>query len=95
MPAIHELVNAHGFAVIEDCVQAHGARIHGQSVGIFGDVAAWSVCQDKILTTAGDGVMVTTNRTDLWDAMWAFKDHGKTQQAVYGREHSPASQVLV
>jgi dTDP-4-amino-4,6-dideoxygalactose transaminase len=41
MPAIHELVHAHGFAVIEDCLQAHGARIHGQSVGSFGDVAAW------------------------------------------------------
>ncbi len=64
---------------------------HGESVGSFGDVAAWSVCQDKILTTAGDGVMVTTNRTDLWDAMWALKDYGKTHEAVYGREHSPAS----
>ncbi|WP_254988944.1 DegT/DnrJ/EryC1/StrS family aminotransferase [Cyanobium sp. ATX 6E8] len=64
---------AHGIAVIEDCAQAHGARIHGQSVGSFGDVAAWSFCQDKILTTAGEGGMVTTNRADLWDAMWAFK----------------------
>jgi dTDP-4-amino-4,6-dideoxygalactose transaminase len=57
-------------------------------------VAAWSVCQDKILTTAGDGVMVTTNRTDLWDAMWAFKDHCKTQEAVFGREYPPGFRWL-
>jgi len=87
MPAICDLARAHGLAVIEDCAQAHGARIHGQSVGSFGEVAAWSFCQDKILTTAGEGGMVTTSRPDLWDAMWAFKDHGKTQEAVFGREH--------
>jgi len=87
MPAICDLARAHGIAVIEDCAQAHGARIHGQSVGSFGDVAAWSFCQDKILTTAGEGGMVTTSRPELWDAMWAFKDHGKTHEAVFGREH--------
>ena len=94
MPAILELARAHDIAVIEDCAQAHGARIHGQSVGSFGDVAAWSFCQDKILTTAGEGGMVTTNRADLWDAIWAFKDHGKTQEAVYGREHLPGFRWL-
>jgi len=89
MPAICDLARAHSIAVLEDCAQAHGARIHGQSVGSFGDVAAWSFCQDKILTTAGEGGMVTTSRPELWDAMWAFKDHGKTQEAVFGREHPP------
>jgi dTDP-4-amino-4,6-dideoxygalactose transaminase len=94
MPAILELACAHGIAVIEDCAQAHGARIHGHSVGSYGDVAAWSFCQDKILTTAGEGGMVTTHRADLWDAMWAFKDHGKTHEAVYGREHPPGFRWL-
>jgi dTDP-4-amino-4,6-dideoxygalactose transaminase len=84
MPAILELARVHGIAVIEDCAQAHGARIHGQSVGSFGDVAAWSFCQDKILTTAGEGGMVTTHRADLWDAMWAFKHHGKTLRRLSG-----------
>jgi len=87
LPAICDLARAHGIAVIEDCAQAHGARIHGQSVGSYGDVAAWSFCQDKILTTAGEGGMVSTSRPELWDAMWAFKDHGKTHEAVFGREH--------
>lgn len=89
MEAICDLARVHGIAVIEDCAQAHGARINGQSVGSFGDVAAWSFCQDKILTTAGEGGMVSTSSSELWDAMWAFKDHGKTQQAVFGREHPP------
>jgi dTDP-4-amino-4,6-dideoxygalactose transaminase len=94
MLAILELARAHGIAVIEDCAQSHGARIHGQSVGSFGDVAAWSFCQDKILSTAGEGGMITTNCADLWDAMWAFKDHGKTQDAVYRREHPPGFRWL-
>jgi dTDP-4-amino-4,6-dideoxygalactose transaminase len=94
MPAICNLARAHGIAVIEDCAQAHGARINGQSVGSFGDVAAWSFCQDKILTTAGEGGMVTTSRPELWDAMWAFKDHGKTHEAVFGREHPPGFRWL-
>lgn len=94
MPAICDLARAHGIAVIEDCAQAHGARINGQSVGSFGDVAAWSFCQDKIISTGGEGGMVTTSRDDLWDAMWAFKDHGKTHEAVFGREHPPGFRWL-
>jgi len=89
MPAISDVARTHGLSVIEDCAQAHGARIHGQPVGSFGDVAAWSFCQDKILTTAGEGGMVSTSGPELWDVMWAFKDHGKTQEAVFGREHPP------
>ena len=87
MPAICDLARSHGIFVIEDCAQSHGARIFGQSVGSFGDVAAWSFCQDKIMTTAGEGGMVSTSRPELWDAIWSFKDHGKTPEAVFGREH--------
>ena len=94
IPAICDLARAHGIPVIEDCAQAHGARINGQSVGSFGDVAAWSFCQDKILTTAGEGGMVSTSRPELWDAIWAFKDHGKTHKAVFEREHPPGFRWL-
>ena len=94
MPAICDLARAHGIAVIEDCAQAHGARINGQSVGSFGDVAAWSFCQDKIMTAAGEGGMVNTSRSELWDVMWSFKDHGKTHEAVFGHIHSPGFRWL-
>ena len=94
MPAICDLARAYGIAVVEDCAQAHGARINGQSVGSFGDVAAWSFCQDKIMTTAGEGGMVNTSRSELWDAMWSFKDHGKTHHAVFCRDHPPGFRWL-
>ena len=94
LPAICDLARAHNIPVIEDCAQAHGALINGQSVGSFGDVAAWSFCQDKIITTAGEGGMVSTSCPELWNVMWSFKDHGKTHQAVFGRDHPPGFRWL-
>ena len=87
MPSICNLAHSYGLLVIEDCAQAHGARINGKAVGSFGDVSAWSFCQDKIMTTAGEGGMVVTSRRDLWDTMWSYKDHGKTYEAVFERDH--------
>ncbi len=89
MDAIMALAKTHDLAVIEDCAQAHGAQVGGRSVGSLGHVGAWSFCQDKIMTTAGEGGMVTTNDPALWSAMWSFKDHGKSWEAVYEREHAP------
>lgn len=89
MDPIMDLANRHGFAVIEDCAQAHGARYKGRSVGSIGHVGAWSFCQDKIITTGGEGGMVTTSDRQLWSRMWSFKDHGKSWEAVYEREHAP------
>ena len=94
MPEICDLANSHGISVIEDCAQAHGARINSQSVGNFGDVSAWSFCQDKIMSTGGEGGMVNTSRPELWDVMWSFKDHGKTQQALSAQQHSPGFRWL-
>ena len=87
MPAIMRLARQHGLKVIEDCAQAHGARIDGQLVGSFGDVAAFSFCQDKIITTAGEGGMLLTDDRDLWSAAWSFKDHGKSWDRVYADDH--------
>lgn len=87
MDPIMDLAHRHGFKIIEDCAQAHGARYKGRSVGSFGDVGAWSFCQDKIITTGGEGGMVTTNDDELWSRMWSFKDHGKSWEAVYNRNH--------
>lgn len=91
---IMTLANKHGLKVIEDCAQAHGARYKGRSVGSIGHVGAWSFCQDKIMTTAGEGGMITTNDEDLWKKMWAYKDHGKSWDAVYNKEHPPGYRWL-
>lgn len=89
MDPIMALAERHGIKVIEDCAQAHGARYKGRSVGSIGHVGAWSFCQDKIMTTGGEGGMVTTSDPALWSRMWSFKDHGKSWEAVYERAHPP------
>ncbi|OMG55217.1 aminotransferase [Azonexus hydrophilus] len=87
MDPIMALADRRGLKVIEDCAQAHGARYKGRPVGSIGHVGAWSFCQDKIMTTGGEGGMVTTQDEALWRTMWSYKDHGKSYQAVYEREH--------
>lgn len=89
MDPIMALARERGLKVVEDCAQAHGARYKGRSVGTIGHVGAWSFCQDKIMTTGGEGGMVTTNDRALWSRMWSYKDHGKSWEAVYERHHPP------
>lgn len=89
-----ELAEQHDLYVIEDCAQAHGATYKGRPVGSIGHIGAWSFCQDKIMTTGGEGGMVTTNDSALWRTMWALKDHGKSYEAVYEREHAPGFRWL-
>ena len=94
MDAIMDLSKKYGFYVIEDCAQAHGARYKGRSVGTIGHIGAWSFCQDKIMTTGGEGGMVTTNSKELWGRMWSYKDHGKSYDAVYNKQHPPGFRWL-
>lgn len=94
MDGFRALADEFGLYLIEDCAQAHGAKYKGRSVGTFGDVGCWSFCQDKIMTTGGEGGMVTTNNPALWSRMWSFKDHGKSWEAVYEREHPPGFRWL-
>lgn len=94
MDPIMELADEFGLMVIEDCAQAHGAHYKGRPVGSIGHIGAWSFCQDKIMTTGGEGGMVTTNDRQLWADMWAYKDHGKSWEAVYEREHAPGFRWL-
>ena len=87
MNEIMAIANELDLYVIEDCAQAHGAKYKGNPVGSIGHIGCWSFCQDKIMTTGGEGGMVTTNDESLWRKMWAYKDHGKSYEAVYEREH--------
>ena len=94
MDGIMALAEQHDLYVIEDCAQAHGATYKGRSVGSIGHIGAWSFCQDKIMTTGGEGGMVTTNDEALWRKMWAYKDHGKSYAAVYETQHPPGYRWL-
>jgi len=67
-----------GLLIVEDCSQAHGAKYKGNSVGSLGDIGCWSFCQDKIISTGGEGGMVTTNDETIWKKVWSYKDHGKS-----------------
>jgi dTDP-4-amino-4,6-dideoxygalactose transaminase len=87
MDEIMSIAKEHNLYVIEDCAQAHGAKYKDRSVGSIGHIGCWSFCQDKIMTTGGEGGMVTTNDASLWRIIWEYKDHGKSYEAVYEREH--------
>ena len=94
MDPIMQLAADKGLYVIEDCAQAHGAKYKGKSAGSIGHVAAWSFCQDKIMTTGGEGGMVTTNDETLWKKMWSYKDHGKNFDSIYNKQHPPGFRWL-
>jgi len=83
MSSIMKLSKKHNFFVIEDCAQAHGATYKGRSVGSIGHIGCWSFCQDKIMSTGGEGGMVTTNDKILWQKMWEYKDHGKSFKKIH------------
>lgn len=87
MDEIMDIANKFNLYVVEDCSQAHGAKYKGKSVGSIGNIGCWSFCQDKIMTTGGEGGMVTTNDKSLWSKMWSYKDHGKSYEAVYKKKH--------
>jgi len=94
MDPILQLARELNLKVVEDCAQAHGARYRGRPVGSMGDISAFSFCQDKIMTTGGEGGLVVTNDETLWERAWSFKDHGKSYDAVYRRQHPPGFRWL-
>ena len=94
MDPLLDLAKEYDLKVIEDCAQAHGATYKGRPVGSLGDVAAFSFCQDKIMTTGGEGGLLTTNDKAIWKKAWAYKDHGKNYDSVFHKEHPPGFRWL-
>jgi dTDP-4-amino-4,6-dideoxygalactose transaminase len=94
MDAIMQLARARNLWVIEDCAQAHGATYMGRQVGALGHVGSFSFCQDKIITTGGEGGLLTTNDPELWSKLWALKDHGKSYDACFNRQWPPGFRWL-
>lgn len=94
MAKIMDLANSRGIVVIEDCAQAHGATIGDVPVGAFGHIAAFSFCQDKIITTGGEGGLVALDDDGAWRTAWSYKDHGKDYETVFNVEHAPGFRWL-
>lgn len=94
MDGLMSLAKEHGLKVIEDCAQAHGAKYKGRLVGSIGDMSAFSFCQDKIISTTGEGGVLLLNDTEIYERLWAFKDHGKSYEAVYRKSHPPGFRWL-
>ena len=94
MDGILALAKERGLFVVEDCAQSVGARYRGRMTGSIGDIGAYSFCQDKIMTTGGEGGMLVTDSRELWEKAWAYKDHGKSYAAVFEREHAPGFRWL-
>ena len=90
MDKIVDLAKHYSIPIIEDCSQAHGAKINGRNVGSFGDIATWSFCQDKIITTGGEGGMLTTNNYEYFKKVWSFRDHGKSRELILKNAKSPS-----
>lgn len=94
MDGLMALADRHDLVVIEDSAQAHGALYKGRPVGGIGQVGVFSFCQDKIITTGGEGGMLVTNDVDLWKRAWSIKDHGKSYDTVFEKQHPPGFRWL-
>lgn len=89
MDEIMKIAKKYSLKVIEDCAQAHGALYKDRPVGSIGHIGCWSFCQDKIMTTGGEGGMLVTDDEEVWRIMWSYKDHGKSFSAVFEKNHPP------
>jgi dTDP-4-amino-4,6-dideoxygalactose transaminase len=94
MAPIMALAERHGLVVIEDCAQSHGAQIDGRPAGSFGHAAAFSFCQDKIISTAGEGGFTSFQDAARWEWAWSYKDHGKNWQKVKSPPAAPGFRWL-
>ncbi len=77
MDQLCDLADSHRLSLIEDCAQAHGATYRGQCVGSIGQAGAFSFCADKIISTGGEGGMLTLRDEASWARAWSFRSHGR------------------
>ena len=80
MNKIKKLAFKKKIKIIEDCAQAHGASINNKQVGSFGDVSTWSFCNDKIISTLGEGGMISTNNKKIHNFCKAYINHGSVSK---------------
>src|SRR5580765_6541056 len=75
-----QLAEERNLRLIEDCAQAQGATYRGRPVGSFGHAATFSFCNDELISTMGEGGMLTTNLREVWERAAAFRDQGAKPQ---------------
>ncbi|PJF26279.1 MAG: erythromycin biosynthesis sensory transduction protein eryC1, partial [Phototrophicales bacterium] len=80
MPALAEIAARHHLLLIEDCAQAHGARLNGQLVGTWGHLAAFSFYPTKNLGAVGDGGAVLTDDDDYAQRLRRLRNYGQTSR---------------
>ena len=95
MDSILAVAQASKLAVVEDCAQAHGALYNGQPVGTLGDIGCFSFCQDKIISTGGEGGLVITDDEALYQRMWSLRDHGWDYERAHTPDPTPGFRWLV
>ena len=91
---IKKIADKKKIKIIEDCSQAHGASINNKQVGSFGDVSTWSFCNDKIISTLGEGGMISTNKKKIYEICKTYINHGtnlknnkKTEKFIYNKDY--------
>ena len=86
MYAIKNFARKNNLKIIEDCSQAHGASINNKEVGSFSDVSTWSFCNDKIISTLGEGGIISTNNKKIYKFCKKYINHGTTLKKIQNQE---------
>ncbi len=94
IPGIMEVARRHHLPVVEDCAQAHCAKLQGKLLGTFGDLAAFSTMFGKHFNTGGQGGMAFTRSEDLYWKCRRYSDRGKPFGLPEGRSNVAASMNL-
>ena len=76
------LAKSYNVKLIEDCSQSHGAMFDKQYVGTFSDLSVWSFCNDKIMSTCGEGGMISAKDSEIFKKLWSYRDYGKDKELV-------------
>lgn len=79
---LKKIAKKHNLILIEDACEALGTKVDGQKVGTFGDVAVWSFCANKIITT-GEGGAITTNSKRMYNKLKLIRSHGRPDTKSY------------
>ena len=86
MDPLLEMAERHGFHIVEDAAEAHGAEYKGRKAGSFGHAGCFSFYANKIITT-GEGGMITTNDSDLARLARNLRDHAFSEERHFWHKY--------